>query len=174
MDNATPLIDFYLGRKPDGEGRMLRDILDWDDYRLEVVHNYIQWLFPLTGRSAFNARAPILTADDIHAFRQFANLRAALTASFDRLLKFYGFQRDGSRVLRAGNFSERTREWVSPGDHNFLRITRILRSLMILGLPELARAFFAELKALYIEHPHAIGDSFRYWNEAVADDAPAP
>jgi hypothetical protein len=39
--------------------------------------------------------------------------------------------------------------WISPGNHNHLRITRILKSLLILGLEEEARAFCECLKDIY-------------------------
>ena len=49
--DGTPIIDpvvaFYRLEAPDARGRMLHDIWRWDSARLETVHDYIQWLFPL-------------------------------------------------------------------------------------------------------------------------------
>jgi hypothetical protein len=53
------------------------------------------------------------------------------------MMNFYGFEaRLGERitVTRAPNFAAKAAGWLSPGDHNHLRITRILRCLTVLGL----------------------------------------
>ena len=57
---TSPVVAFYRGEMPDSQGRRLADIQAWDDERLEIVHDYIQWLFPLPERSAFNPKAPLL------------------------------------------------------------------------------------------------------------------
>src|SRR5271170_564607 len=41
-----PLVAFYRGGYTDNGGT-LDQMLSWDDARLESVHDYIQWLFPL-------------------------------------------------------------------------------------------------------------------------------
>jgi Opioid growth factor receptor (OGFr) conserved region len=43
------LVSFYAGLAPDNQGRFLKEIQNWSDERLERTHDYIQWLFPLTG-----------------------------------------------------------------------------------------------------------------------------
>lgn len=93
-------------------------------------------------------------------------MRENLRAAFRRMLRFYGFEsRDG--IGRAGNFEEQARNWLRPGNHNHLRITRILRSLRLLGLQSEAALFLAELERLYRERPASItAESFRYWRAA--------
>jgi hypothetical protein len=167
-----PILDFYRG-SPDSRGRTHAEILAWDHDRLEKVHDYIQWLFPTARRSDYNPFAPVLTEATIAAFRSDAELRAKLRASFERMLGFYGFERielRGQPVVRRGaNWPERSREWLGPGDHNHLRITRILDSLTTLGLAEEARAFYRELDLLQED---AAGrdidrETFDYWQNAV-------
>ena len=67
----SPLVEFYLGRGGAGSaGYSLQEIQnDWSDQQLELVHNYIQWLFPLTEFSAFNPSAPVLDSETIARFR---------------------------------------------------------------------------------------------------------
>src|SRR5262245_5587601 len=65
---VSRLLDFYRGEGTDAEGRRLDDILAWRDGRLEAVHDFIQWLFPLPEPSRFNPDAPLLTPHDIAAF----------------------------------------------------------------------------------------------------------
>src|SRR5579875_3121030 len=86
----SAVLQFYRGVGTDPRGRTLEEIWAWDDSRLERVHDYIQWLFPLKHASAFNFEAPRLSATDIRSFRQSEALRDNLLHSFERLLRFYG------------------------------------------------------------------------------------
>ncbi len=57
--------------------------------------------------------------------------------------------------------------WESP-NHNWLRISRILRSLILLGLDREARAFYDWLEAAYRNRRFPIdSDTFGYWQRAV-------
>ena len=67
---SDPIIDFYLGKAPDGAGRCIEEIWKFGHERLERVHDYIQWLFPLPDKSPFNRDAPVLTPKTIRAFRE--------------------------------------------------------------------------------------------------------
>ena len=134
----------------------MQDILDRDDAWLEAVHDYIQWLFPLPEPSPFNPAAPVLTVADIAAFAADPSLRAALA----RMEKFYGLGR-----------ADAPRPWLTPGNHNFRRLTRILRALALLGLRAEAEALLARLEALCSapEAAAAVGRVTRgYWRDAVA------
>jgi Opioid growth factor receptor (OGFr) conserved region len=122
----------------DCEGRFLNDILDWPDDDLEAVHDFIQWLFPLPEPSGFNPDAPLLTEADIAAFKSDPVLQANLLKSFNRILGFLGFAMTGDgKVVEGDNFSARTPDVWATSSHNWLRISRILRSLtrMALTLP---------------------------------------
>ena len=87
----SPLVQFYAGAAADARGRMIAVLWSWDDERLESVHEYIQWLFPLPEPSRFNDGAPLLTRADIAAFAARAELRDNLRRSLGRMLAFYGF-----------------------------------------------------------------------------------
>jgi hypothetical protein len=168
---VSALVEFYRGSGTDSEGRRLDAILAWGDGRLEAVHDFIQWLFPLPEPSRFNPDAPLLTAEDISAFRQDPRLRANLRRSFERILSFLGLARaaDGE-VLEGPNFASRAPDvWVYP-NHNWLRITRILRSLYLLGLETEARALYRRLADFHSRRRFPIGDdTFQYWSGAVRD-----
>jgi len=170
---SDPIVTFYLGKSADSEGRRLDQIWGWNNRELEWTHDYIQWLFPLRERSQFNPGAPILTAESIDAFRKNDELRNRLTTSVQVMLKFYGLKSlvaaDGSiEISRAPDFNERRREWLTAGNHNFLRLTRILKSLRTLGLPNWAQALFASLDQIHRENSHEIGArTFAYWKSAA-------
>jgi hypothetical protein len=164
------LVDFYLGNAPDYQGRMLRDIWTWDYGKLEDTHDYIQVLFPLPESSAFNSRAPILRPEDISEFRANASIRENLLRSFRLMLDFYGLEYAEAPPLvrNADHFLEQARSWLVFGDHNHLRITRILKCLRICGLDVAARAFLACLLSLREEQPREISEeTLAYWRDAV-------
>lgn len=183
----SPLLTFYQGCGTDRRGRLLAGILAWDDERLELVHDYIQWLFPLPERSGFNPHAPILSDQDVAAFTADAALRGRLLDAFRRMLGFYGFALDepadpssgdpaaNAPVVRpAGPASlDRIRAWLAPGDHNLLRVTRILRCLHLLGLQPYARAFLTALLHLHgTRAVHPVNPTtLRYWQDAAAATA---
>jgi hypothetical protein len=131
------IIAFYDGTEPDHRGRYLHEIQQWPDDQLEAVHDYIQWLFPLPEPSGFNLAAPVLDRESIQEFRTRPDLQEKLRASFLCLMKFYGLEANSGEqasVIRAPNFAAKATVWLSPGNHNHLRITRILKCLNVLGL----------------------------------------
>jgi len=57
------------------------------------------------------------------------------------MLSFYGVRREGSGIdIDEARFPARSRTWLHPGNHNHLRLTRIMDSLATLGLIDDARA----------------------------------
>jgi len=164
---VSGLLDFYRGAGADAEGRRLDDILAWDDDALEEVHDFVQWLFPLPEPSRFNPDAPLLTPEDIATFRRGPALRANLRRSFERILTFLGLQETGGEVVEGPNFARRRSDiWDYPG-HNWLRITRILRSLRLLGLEAESQALYRRLTDFHSRRRFPIGDdTFRYWTDA--------
>lgn len=160
------ITDFYRGGTPDMRGRTLEEILDWDDGTLEDAHDYIQTLFPLPEPGV--AAAPLLDDEVIAAFRADPALRANLRRSLERMLRFYGFRPTGEAVVRGEDFEPRADGWLVIGDHNFLRITRILRSCTLLGLEAEARAFLTALEDVYSERADTIGErTMAFWRGAA-------
>lgn len=136
-------LNFYRNEGEDAEGRTLGEILAWNDDALERVHNYIQWLFPSVRRSDFNPRGPLIREEMVEAFRNDPGLRNQLLNSFNRMLAFYGLRLNEAQVAinRDQNAPLRQAVWLTPRNHNFLRITRILGCLNRLSLPAYAAAF---------------------------------
>jgi hypothetical protein len=150
---ANRLHDFLAGLGPDGRGRSLSDVLAFDDAALEDVHDYIQWLFPLTARSGAQPNAPILTGDEIDAIRTDATALANLRRATARMLAFY----------------EATDAWLTRSDHNHLRITRIIASLRLLLGEEAARSFRSTIMARHAAAGSPINPgNLAYWERALA------
>ena len=72
------------------------------------------------------------------------------------------------KIVRSPDFATKSRNWNVRMDHNHLRITRILRSLRVLGLEEECKAFFDALETLFKSDDNNIGDnSMKYWRRAL-------
>lgn len=174
--HMSHLLEFYRCNRTDSEGRLLKDIWTWNDEELEEVHDYIQWLFPLEEPSQFNPDAPLLSENDIAAFKSDQLLQANLTNSFQRILTFLGLTVTGDgKVIEGDNFSQRIADvWAWP-NHNWLRISRILRSLTLLGMGVQAKAFYEQLSAFYQNRRFPIpASSFQFWTDAGADGVGNP
>ena len=108
---------------------MLSDYSAFDDRTMEDRHDFIQWMFPLDSPSAFNPDAPLLTDEDRAAFHCDKVLQESMRRSLDRFLAFLGLEIGSDATTRRGvNFQKRVAVWNNP-NHNWLRITRMLKSL---------------------------------------------
>lgn len=71
-------------------------------------------------------------------------------------------------IYRSMNYLKSFRNWVTKSDHNHLRISRIIRSLRVLGLEQNAQAFYKALQDVNNDFPNTIGArSLMYWNRAA-------
>jgi len=154
------IIDFYQNAGPDSEGRYLEEIWAWSDDTLMAEHDWVQWLFPTDHESAFNPDAPILKDRDIAVFRANPELRRNIETSFHRWLKVLGLKWDEGRVVGNGDTYVFKTE-----NHNWLRFSRVIRSLSLLGLREEAEAFLAFV--LENTDPRLSKDSRGYWTDAL-------
>lgn len=151
---AGPIHAFLTFRGTDGSGRNYADVISFDDARLEEVHDYIQWLFPLREPSRAVPGAPVLGAAEAEAIRRDSwaqdNLRTA--------------------QARMGGFYALNKGWLKRHDHNHLRITRILTSLRdLVGLEE-ARVFYERITTLNRLAGSPVNPaSLEYWRKAVED-----
>jgi len=190
----SAIVDFYRDEaawdktKPvNPSGYTHFDIVrNWTDNEWEGVHDFIQWIFPLNEASSFNADAPLLTDDDIALFRADDELKQALFLSFHRFLRFLGLRCRydqttnkwlttsvtanengiGDEFFTKKEVEEKQKVWAYP-NHNWLRITRCLHSLRLLGLEYAAESFFDELCNLYNSNRGITPNTFQYWQEAA-------
>ncbi|KAG8444888.1 hypothetical protein GDO86_009879 [Hymenochirus boettgeri] len=128
---------FYMNKipfKPDGVN--IEEILNkWKgDYeKLEHNHTYIQWLFPLR-EQGLNFYAKELTSYEIEEFKKTKEAIKRFILAYKMMLDFFGIQliNKNGNVSRATNWKERFQH-LNESQHNYLRITRILKSLGELG-----------------------------------------
>lgn len=172
------LISFYDGTGTDDKGRTLDEILNWNSDELEKTHDYVQWLFPLAEPSRFNPSAPLLDDDTIAEFIDNSICMKNMQRSLERMMDFYELKRhrqDGSRrppgravpnYNTPTDFYIKMRKpwWVEPNDHNFLRITRILRCLYLIGMHVHMDMFRDLLEEIFIEYHNMISiETFCFW-----------
>uniref|UniRef100_G3PQY1 Opioid growth factor receptor n=1 Tax=Gasterosteus aculeatus TaxID=69293 RepID=G3PQY1_GASAC len=131
-------LQFYLNNFPSAPDDIYIEsfLKEWkNDYkRLERVHSYIQWLFPLR-EPGVNYMASELTKKEIEAFKKNEDAKKRLVESYELMLGFYGMRllnKETGEVKRADNWKERFGN-LERNMHNNLRITRILKSLGELG-----------------------------------------
>ena len=173
MSGSPPTEDrvvaFYSGGR-DHRGRTLDEILAWGDGRLESIHDYIQWVFPTRAPSAINPYAPRVTDETARAFSADPRLRARLGLSLARMLSFYGLRTGRDAVIEPDpdRFRERAQVWLEPGDHNHLRLTRIMASLATLGRRDdaiaLQRCLLDEVAA---KHGGVSSATLEFWKHAI-------
>jgi hypothetical protein len=162
------LVEFYRGAAPDSEGRRLADLWAYSDDKMEDVHDFIQWMFPLREASRFNPDAPLVTDGDVEAFQADPAIRDSLRRSFERFLVFLGLAMEGDRVAQGPDFARKAEVWRYP-NHNWLRITRVLASTRMLGLESESRAFFDFLRSLRDGGTSRIdAGTFGFWERAAS------
>lgn len=177
MQDEPLILRFYLDKCADHRGRTLSEILQKSDRWLEETHDYIQWLFPLYVRSKHNSHAPLLTDEVKEAFinpaaADYSMLQQNFGQAIYRMLVFYGCSFDPLApdvVSPTGEWSDKSKNWLTDGNHNFMRISRILRSMTLLSRQELARSFHSVLVAAARAHPKIISKrTLWFWNDAIA------
>jgi hypothetical protein len=160
---TSAIVHYYCGKGTDGRGRTLAETQSLNASQMEYYHDFIQWMFPIRQRSAYNPDAPTLTDEDVAAFHADPELRANLRQSFLVFLRFLGLELDESTgVVRASADHLGRRAVFAMPNHNWLRITRVLHCLKTLGLDAECQGFFNYLQTLDIP-----GESFRYWSDAA-------
>lgn len=167
------MVQFYLGAGRDARGRSIDEIWQFGDDDLESLHDYIQWLFPTRKASAFNPAAPRLSDGEAAAFRSSPDLRDRVRRSLRLMLRFYGLELGAgspaiAAIRPAADLAERGPRWWGSGNHNHLRLTRILDSLAALGLESEAQDLNRCLEQVRRDYQTGISErTLRYWADAA-------
>ena len=129
---------FLNGTGEDQAYRSFDYVMGFGRVRGELVHNYIQWVFPTRGSSGHNPHVPKLDQATIDLLRKDKQAQANLRRAMDHMVDFY----------------TNTDAWLKKGDHNQKRITRIIDSLGLLANPnfhegtDLANEFHGKIMAI--------------------------
>lgn len=160
------LLAFLSGKGKGPKGLYISDVHKFSFEQLESNHNYIQWLFPIKTISVHNLLAPIYKESvDYNTPIIMDNIKK----SFEMMLRFYGLEYQNSQIVRRKDF-EKTKQWVTYNNHNYLRITRILKSLMLFQMGKEAKTFFTALEKIYEENKDIISEkTYLYWKMAIKE-----
>lgn len=149
------IIRFLRGDQRDTQGRCLKDMHDLPDWKLERCHDVVQWMFPTDIPSAHYPDAPVLTAEDIAIIQNDGHIKAIIQLSLTRMVEFY----------------EKNDYWITQKNHNFLRLTRILRCLWLAGLKHDYVSLQKALDDVFIDYPDIVGEeTYLYWKNANNDE----
>ncbi|XP_062420097.1 opioid growth factor receptor-like [Pungitius pungitius] len=172
-----PNLQFYLGMRHSVPDDVSIDGFHQDWYRdydkLESVHSYIQWLFPLQ-EPGMNRDASIMTTEEIKEFLQSNIAKDNLLKSYKLMLDFYGIELSDEttgEVRRACNWRDRFNN-LNRRTHNNLRITRILKCLGTLGYQHYQAPlvyFFLKETLVHRELPQVRDSVLHYFVFAVLD-----
>lgn len=173
---VTSLVDFYLNDVPIVDGGLTREaVLSLNDSELERRHNFIQYLFPLTVKGV--AEAPPLDRETFEQFRS-PEVREKIIDSFLRMLPFFGLKqideqvgdRTVFKIIRDETRKKALLAWVDR-DHNYKRLSRMLRCMKILVDGEDEDGYAKALHTCLIdiaaeEGKEKIGrDTITYWGQ---------
>lgn len=142
---------------------------------LEKSHNYIQWLFPTYEASRVNPEAVPLRAHEAKHIQEDPETRERFLTSFDMMLDFYGFRladEETGKLEKASNWESRFSNLIR-STHNHARITRILKSLGVLGEGRFQAPFVIALLHEVFETKQLFGISpstIQYWLRSISDD----
>jgi len=167
--NMDTVRDFYHGIWATDDGFFIDDIWSFDNIQFEREHHFIQWLFPINTISMSNPLAPTLTREELHELGTDDVIRKNMIKSLSFVCRMYGLElttKDNYPYVNiVSNF---TGYWLTRHNHNYLRCTRILKCLSMMGLNDYAEAFLFRLKALSGVYPYKIPyKTIKFWQEAV-------
>lgn len=151
----SKIIRFLRGQSTDNQMRTLTEMRMMVDWKIERTHDFIQWMFPTDIASKYHDDAPILTEADIAIIRNDDDIKATILLSLHRMIRFY----------------ESNDNWICQRNHNFLRLTRILRCLWLAGMKHDYVSLQKALDEIYTDYHEIIGEeTYLYWKNANNDE----
>lgn len=164
---SSQIVDFYCSDGFTTSAYDFDEIMKFSNGQLEYNHNYIQWLFPLQEYSEYDSLSPVLTNSDIEEISTDEIAKERLKKAFYKMLDFYGFTYKDNIIVKSPEFERKSHNWINKSgstNHNYLRITRILRSLSLLGREDLSKAFYQAL--IDLKDEYNIPDrTWNFWKE---------
>ena len=156
------IINFMNGQAADHKGRTYKSIVTCSDETMERCHDQVQWMFPLHEESNFASTYPVVTAEIINKAKESEDIIDNLKIAKDRMEQFYAI----------GSYEDvdKQRKWCKEGNHNLLRITRIIRCLRIFGLESEAQNFYKKVTKASDRFLMDNNPTFIYWEKAIKDD----
>ena len=146
-------VNFLTNNEPDFKNRFLKDIWNFSDEDIEYTHDFIQLLFPLNEKSSAISNGIYLDSNE-----------AILSIKANKLAT--------ENIVKSSkwflSFLARNSHWKRKHDHNYLRITRIIKSLRLLVSDQEANKFYESFMQLVDENLKSKINSttLTYWENA--------
>ncbi|CAM5789327.1 opioid growth factor receptor-related protein [Rhizobacter fulvus] len=166
----------FLGyRGLDSHGSTLFTMLSQSDEWMGAHTTFIQWMLPTAERSMFTQRGPLLTSDEIERLSLDHRVRAGIALSRDRVLRYLGLELREGLLLKRESWQDSS-EWSRVAGPDDLRVSRLLRSLVLFGLAEDARALYRGLESLVrgARSEEAAEQVLGYWRAASFKETGQP
>lgn len=166
------LRSFYTNQQRNPEGLYLKDIWNFNDWELENTHHFIQWMFPLEMKSNHSETAPVVGKDDLDEMLKDKQVKDNILHSLNVMENFWGFDvpHKACQFTKPRGYQNfLTKDWPTAYNHNYIRIARVIHSLVIFGLEREANELVAYLeKQVYPSYKHLIGEeTMNYWKFAL-------
>lgn len=169
MDTSITL--FFSSKVPDYKGRYIKDLRSTTNFWLENDPSVIEWLFPIDFSSAPQRHSPVITKEDIAFFSENYLLQAIHRKSLDRFLNYYGLTRLDNVLAPNENLNPFMNTWLKSENINHKKITRMIRSLKLLGQAELSNSLSNEFIRIANRYGEVNDLALSDWREASATPA---
>lgn len=167
----TTVVEFFRDGGKDPYGRTLQDMLGMNDFEWESSHDVVQWAFPLHEPSNFNDECPLVRAEELPILQSDPKCQENMRDVLLRFTKFLGFEwrQEGDvwSFYPADNYQQKVKVWRTKYNHNYLRITRVIRSLRLFGMDVLAQQFYDAVYASAVSPGHASQQNAMFWRLAL-------
>lgn len=153
MNDPFYILAFLERRGLDYQHRSLKDVWSFSDNQIEHTHDFIQWVFPTTEPSQNVNGSPVLSAEELELVFYSDMARASVLDSSEWFL----------------NFLTRNKRWTCGRDHNHQRITRMLRSLKLIGENTTAENHYAAVLSILegIEQYRSVEEALTFWRREI-------
>jgi hypothetical protein len=130
----TTTVKMFCEGAADERGRTLASLRDVSDQEFEASHDFIQTMFPLMEKSMHHKDSPVLTDDDVKQLIASRSAVSEMALNLIRLGDFLG--------VSPGRYDEAKQAWwCNDGNHNLLRVTRVIRSIRLFGSEVVSKQF---------------------------------
>ena len=149
------------------------DILKWKSTDVpskgELVHKFIQWMFPNIDPSEVAPEIEPITKNEAKAIREDKVIIDNFIRGYEWFLNFLGIglNKETGILHTNDDWPQRKAELDVRNNHNFRRITRVLYALRELGLCKYMGHLYA---FLVIQYEHFGRECKEYWRECFTSD----
>ena len=143
---------FLKGLEPDDKGRLIHQIWDFSDTEIEGTHDFIQRIFPLNEPSTMSLNK--FYVED-SALIERIRMDPIITNNFIASKNFFL------------GFLSRNDQWQRYHNHNQLRITRVIKSLLLFVSRDEAESFYQDVLSLINSNASISTKAYEHWDHAL-------